>query len=292
MVKHIEEAGVTSALEVHVYGSGKPVIAFTAGVHGDEVTGVYTARRLMEHLEKNPPIKGTVRVLPTVNPAAMRCLSRRSPFDKVDLNRVFPGDQTLSITHRVAKAAWEETEDADVVVDLHCCSQYLLPYILSVYDEFEKLPAFISRITMPVAIRSEGTPGQLFTESCRKRGQFTCVIELPSGPSDGVINKTDSDLCFSALLDLLRAYGVLEGAVTGAPPAFYDRLTDVNATRAGLWMPTVQKGSRVKRGNTLGTLDSAPVSAPEDALVMAVLPMSYLFEGNLWVGTYAKVREG
>ncbi len=284
----IWETGVTSLLEKHEFGAGKPVVVFTAGVHGDEVTGVYTARRLVAHLEKHPPVKGTVRVLPVVNPNAMRCLARRSPFDKADMNRIFPGNASGSTSERVAAAVWRETEDADAVVDLHCCSQYLLPYILSVFDEFENLPAFVSRITMPVAIRSEGTPGQLFTESCRRRNQTACVIELPSGNGDGVINKKDSDVCFAALLDLLCSYGMLAGEIEGKAPAFYGRLTDVDAPCAGLWTPAVEKGTFVKRGEVLGTLDAATVTAPEDALVMAIQPMCFLFEESKWVATYAQ----
>ncbi len=287
----ILETGVTSVLEKHEFGTGKPIVVFTAGVHGDEVTGIFTARRLIAYFEKQPPVRGTVRILPVVNPTAMRCLTRRSPFDKADMNRIFPGNISGSVSERVAAAVWGETEDADAVVDLHCCSQYLLPYILSVFDEFENLPGFVSRITMPVAIRSEGTPGQLFTESCRRRKQAACVIELPSGTGDGVINKKDSDDCFNALLDLLRSYGMLSGEIEGKAPTFYGRLTDINASCAGLWTPAVEKGVFVKRGELIGTLQAVAVTAPDDALIMAVQPMCYLFEETKWVATYAQKWE-
>ncbi len=287
-MKHIVETGVASTLEKREFGAGKPVIAFTAGVHGDEVTGVFTARRLIEHLEKHPPQRGTVRVFPAVTPAAVRCLARRSPFDKADLNRLFPGDAEGSVSMRVAAAVWEETADADAIVDLHCCSQYLVPYILSIYDEIAALPGFVRRITLPVAIRSEGTPGQLFTEACRRRGQTACIIELPSGASDGVINKADSDKCFFALLDFLRSYGVAGGDVKGEAPKFYGRLTDGEAPRAGLWTPALEKGALIKRGEVVGTLEQTPVTAPADALLMAIQPMSYLFEEQKWAFTYAE----
>ncbi|MCE5236296.1 MAG: succinylglutamate desuccinylase/aspartoacylase family protein [Eubacteriales bacterium] len=287
MVKHIGETGVESALEVVEYGAGKPVIAVTAGVHGDEVTGVYTARRLIGELEKQPPIKGTVRVLPVVNPTAMRCLARRSPFDGADMNRIFPGNTSGSLSERVAAAVWTQTEGADAIIDLHCCSQHLLPYILAVHEEFDFAREHARRITMPVVIRSEGTPGQLFTEACRRRGQAACIIELPSAASEGGVNKPASDLCFNALLDFLRSHGMLEGEVKGREPSFYGGLTDVNAPRAGLWTPVREAGAFVSAGDVLGTLDDEPVPAPEEALLMAVRPLCYVFEGRLEVATYA-----
>lgn len=291
MVKHIGETGVESTLEVFAYGAGKPVIAVTAGVHGDEVTGVFTARHLMAELEKQPPIKGTVRVLPTVNPTAMRCIARRSPFDGADMNRIFPGNTSGSLSERVAAEVWAQTEDADAIIDLHCCSQHLLPYILAVYEEFDFAREHARRITMPISIRSEGTPGQLFTESCRRRGQAACIIELPSAPSEGGINKPASDLCFSALLDFLRSHGMLAGEITGREPSFYGGLTDVNAPSAGLWAPVREAGAFVAKGDVLGMLDAEPVPAPESALLMAVKPMGYVFEGQLEIATYAVKRE-
>lgn len=165
----IEEYGVNTQYDVYTFGSGEPRITFTAGIHGNEVSGIYVAQRLIGHFIKNPPVKGTVKIIPTVNAAAMRCMQRRSPFDAVDLNRVFPGSESGSISHKLAASIYSETADADILVDLHCCGQHGLPYILSVYSESAKVRNLVSRITMPIAVHSEGLGGQLFTESCRKR---------------------------------------------------------------------------------------------------------------------------
>ena len=186
----IEEYGVNTQYDVYTFGSGEPRITFTAGIHGNEVSGIYVAQRLIGHFIKNPPVKGTVKIIPTVNAAAMRCMQRRSPFDAVDLTRVFPGSESGSISHKLAASIYSETADADILVDLHCCGQHGLPYILSVYSESAKVRNLVSRITMPIAVHSEGLGGQLFTESCRKRAQAACIIEIPSGAGDGAVNLT------------------------------------------------------------------------------------------------------
>ena len=115
----IEEYGVNTQYDVYTFGSGEPRITFTAGIHGNEVSGIYVAQRLIGHFIKNPPVKGTVKIIPTVNAAAMRCMQRRSPFDAVDLNRVFPGNESGSISHKLAASIYKETADADILVDLH-----------------------------------------------------------------------------------------------------------------------------------------------------------------------------
>lgn len=282
----IQEQGVLSQLELHTFGSGVPHVFFTAGIHGNEVTGVYVARRLIDYFTAHPPLKGTVSVIPTVNTTAMRCMQRRNPFDGLDLNRVFPGDPQGSFALRLADLVYRETEGADILIDLHCCGQHGLPYILSVYNESEKVRTLVQRITMPIAVRSEGTPGQLFTESTRKRDQAACIIELPSGTCGGAVNLPVGNQCFQALLDLLRSEGVAEGAVEGAAPDFYGPLLDIDAPRAGLWMPQVKKGDPLTAGQVVGTVDGTPVLAPADGMAMSVLPCSYLMPGDLWVMLY------
>lgn len=282
----IREQGVLAELEVHTFGSGAPHIFFTAGIHGNEVTGVYVARRLIDYFTQQPPLKGTVSIIPTVNTTAMRCMQRRNPFDGLDLNRVFPGDPNGSFALRLADLVYRETADADILVDLHCCGQHGFPYILSVYHESDKVRRLVNRITMPIAVHSEGTPGQLFTESTRNRDQAACIIELPSGAGSGAVNLPVGEQCFQALLDLLRSEGVVSGEIAGKGPDFYGPLLDISAPCAGLWMPQVKKGDPLAAGQTVGTVDGKPVLAPADGMAMSVLPCSYLMPGGLWVMLY------
>ena len=45
----IEEYGVNTQYDVYTFGSGEPHITFTAGIHGNEVSGIYVAQRLIGH---------------------------------------------------------------------------------------------------------------------------------------------------------------------------------------------------------------------------------------------------
>ena len=62
-----------------------PVVLLEAGVHGDEVAGVYA---LEEILPKIKVYSGKLIILPRMNPPALQ-ISRR--YFNMDMNRIFPG---------------------------------------------------------------------------------------------------------------------------------------------------------------------------------------------------------
>ena len=69
-----------------------PVAGVTAAVHGNEVNGIPVIHRLFRKLEPNR-LRGTVVAVPVVNVPAYLLRQRRTD-DGVDLNHVFPGQET------------------------------------------------------------------------------------------------------------------------------------------------------------------------------------------------------
>lgn len=284
----IRNGSVSSCFEVHSFGSGSPVFAFTGGIHGNECTGVYTAARLTEFFHSNPPLRGTVKVIPLVNPAAMRARQRCNPLDGMDVNRVFPGDPNGSLSMRIADAVWKETSDADFIVDLHCCNPGSIPYILSVYSESFAVRRLAEEIPLPAAVHSEGTEGQLFTEACRQRGQAALIIEMPSATSAGGIREEIAEQCFQALLNMLRAHGVIEGAPQGKPPRFYGKLQRAPLPAGKIFRPVAARGDFAAAGDVIGEVDGAPVRIPADGLILSIRAMSYVFPNDTWSCVYAE----
>ncbi|MEZ4766777.1 MAG: succinylglutamate desuccinylase/aspartoacylase family protein, partial [Calditrichia bacterium] len=72
-----------------------PTLLLTAGLHGDEINGVETLRRLIKSGLIRPDA-GTVVVIPVVNIHGFIQNSRRFPDGK-DLNRSFPGQKDGSL---------------------------------------------------------------------------------------------------------------------------------------------------------------------------------------------------
>ncbi len=263
--------------DIYEYGEGSPKIMIIGGIHGDEVTAIYTAEKLIEYLNHKEMVKGSIKIMPRCNPAAMRQMKRRSFYDNTDMNRIFPGNNAGSTTYRAAHNVWQESEGMDIIIDLHCREHYAIPYILAIYEEFPEMFSVCERISINTLVNSEGTEGQLFTESCRKRGQRALIIELPNGTTPGSINFDAAALCYEALLNFLRSEGVIEGEYIHTPPTAYGRLKELTARDSGIWLPEVDLGQKVKKGDILGTLNGSEVKAPEEGKLLMVVPGSYLY---------------
>lgn len=95
-----------------------PTLLLTAALHGDEVIGTESLRRL-SRLGDLQPDRGTVISIPIVNIYGFLHQSRTLPDGK-DLNRSFPGSPGGSLARRLAGVVMTEVVPlCDAVVDLH-----------------------------------------------------------------------------------------------------------------------------------------------------------------------------
>ena len=77
-----------------------PVVLISGGIHGDEINGIVSVRRMLEEEVINP-IKGTIIFIPLVNIYGFLSNSRTFP-DGRDLNRSFPGSKKGSLASQIA----------------------------------------------------------------------------------------------------------------------------------------------------------------------------------------------
>jgi len=96
-------------------GSGHPIVAVTAAMHGDEEVGVHILDAL-RHTVK--PERGTVKLIVANPPALFRGVRLISE----DLNRVFPGVVGKHDEASLAPQILELVEDSDFTIDLHTTS--------------------------------------------------------------------------------------------------------------------------------------------------------------------------
>lgn len=265
-------------MSFYLYGHGRPRLFLSAGLHGDEATTIYALQRVIEFLDSQGLARGTVKILPIGHPAAFRRLRRTSPFDELDLNRVFPGKDT-SVTQALAAAIWEEALDADYLVDLHCSGIWGACYTLAMWQEFTSVRELAGRIALPHVVQSYGTRGQLFVEACHA-GIAGLVIEVPGGGDPGGIDLRGVEGCFGALMNLLRSLGMVKGEAEASPPLFLERMVPVTADGDGVFLPAVQPGARVGEGEALGRLADRVVSAPRKGLATMILPPAFIFRGT------------
>lgn len=277
-----EPTSVT-ALDVHEYGDGQgPQVLITAGVHGDEQTGIHAARLLLKVLE-NQPVHGRVKLIPVCNPAAFRNRTRRSPYDQVDLNRVFPGSLVGSPTLQLAHRLWIEAQGMDYLVDLHCAGVGSTPYALGVYEEFPAVRAVADALGVPVAVQSGGTRGQFFVEACHA-GTKAVIIELPGGQPGGSVDLQAAELARDAVLNLLRRAGVVDGEPASRPVAFVGSIQEIPVPAPGFFSPTASVGDRVAEGDVLGEFDGRLVVAPCAGVIISLGLPRYCFAGERLAG--------
>src|SRR6185312_11679396 len=89
-------------------------------VHGDEIIGAEIARRVFERLDETQ-MSGTVKILPVANPLAFESMTRNTPTDMNNMNRLFPGAKDgASVTEQIAHAvATKFIDEVDVLIDIH-----------------------------------------------------------------------------------------------------------------------------------------------------------------------------
>ncbi|SRR5579883_941412 len=113
--------GYTLGLPVIVISGrrSRPRILVVAGVHGDEYEGMCAIYRLAGTLDPSQ-LEGTVALVPVANPPAFAAGTRTSPADGLNLARIFPGDATGTLSHRIAQVLVETLlRGADLLIDLH-----------------------------------------------------------------------------------------------------------------------------------------------------------------------------
>ncbi len=266
-------------LTFHLFGEGAPQVFFTGAIHGGEATGVYVAERMVSFLKGNGLLKGSVKILPVANPAAFRRLQRTSPYDELDLNRIFPGQEESAPSLALANLLWQEAQDANYIVDLHCCGVWGASYTLSLYKDYDFARDLAAMLAIPRVIESGGTRGQLFVEA-NAAGIPAVIIELPGGGQGGVIDLEAAEECFQALVNLLRQLGMVAGEAVKPNPTFYGKLQPILAKEVGAFLPQIKAGDSFAAGQVLGTIGEHAVVAPFAGVATMVRPASYVFKGT------------
>ncbi|MBT3920951.1 MAG: succinylglutamate desuccinylase [Nitrospina sp.] len=248
--------------------SAKPIkrVSLVAGLHGDELEGLYICHRLMQALkkleDKNPSaLKGEVNIYPAVNPQALETGTRLWPFFSVDINRTFGENNTPSLTADTAKALFGDIKShSDLVVDFHASNLQLmeLPQI-RIIQNFEKTLVPFAQLcnvdliwVHPHAEIFESTLGYNLNQARVP----TLVIET------GICLRIHQNYCDQivlGILNLLRRTGTLDLKepsieVTPARLVQPEYVAMIQANHAGLFIQQAEIGQALNQGDKIGDL--------------------------------------
>jgi predicted deacylase len=96
-----------------------PVVVAAGGIHGDEYEGQIVIAELVRQIQPDD-VHGQLILLPSFNAPAMRAGRRTSPIDRLNLNRVFPGDDFGAPTQQIVRYVTEHIfARANFFLDLH-----------------------------------------------------------------------------------------------------------------------------------------------------------------------------
>ena len=226
-----------------------PTLGLSAGIHGDEAVGVEILFRIRQRLDARE-LLGRVLLLPCANPLSYAAITRNTPLDMTNLNRVFPGDPHGSFTEQLAdRITTHFLGQLDVLVDLHAGGAYpTVDYVYIVNDE---------RLSRAFGSSWLYRPRELYPGTAsgitRARNVPSIVVELGGGDVDQSEYVARG---LEGIVNVMRTMGMLPGAAA-APPR-QTVLTEIATIRphsGGLLMPEVTAlGVEVGPDATLGRI--------------------------------------
>lgn len=280
--------------------SAHPAAAFVAGLHGDELNGIFILSRLADFLNgveagKHPGLKllKKVLIIPAVNVLGVNLRCRTWPFDRSDMNRMFPGNVSGETTQRIALAVLNATKHAEYRVDLHTAGTDFeeLPQVrlYSPNDEqreaarFFGLPAIMERSISPVFTTTlmhawQVWPGQSF------------LLRVGQG---GTVQLGHCQQVFRGLVSFLGRVGILEGVSLAEEDEEICHFQQggskrLYAGKAGTFVSDSHVGRWVSKGKELGYIYDSfsgnvieKVEAPASGLLTGIRRHPLLFEGDL-----------
>jgi uncharacterized protein len=239
-----------------------PVLALTAGVHGQEYTPVLALQRVLEAIDPGS-LAGTLVLVHVANmPSYLSRTIYYSPADGKNLNRVFPGKADGTLSERIAFVITREIiERATHVIDLHCGdgNESLRPYSYwtttgkpDVAEAGKQMAlAFgLDHIVIDRERPQDATASVYLSNTAITRGKPALTIE------SGGLARSDEDAIAAierGIAGVLRHLGMrAAGPPPVAQPIWIERSEVLRSGATGIFYPAVERGHTVAQGTLIG----------------------------------------
>lgn len=273
-----------------------PRVCVVTGIHGDELEGQYVAFELARRIEQSPEnLHGIVDIYPALNPLGINSITRSVPLFDLDMNRIFPGDESSALTEHLARCIVDDIAGADLAFDIHASNIFLreLPQI--------RINEISADALVPLALKSNidfiwvhaaaTVLESTLAYSLNAIGTPTLVVEMGVGMR---ITRAYGDQLCDGIMNLLAETGVWSGPRPEAhrlktPILSTDgEVSFVNAEAPGIFLPTALHDNMVRAGEELGIIAEATsgkvrqvVTSPIDGLVFTLREYPVVYPGSL-----------
>lgn len=238
---------------IYVYRAPEdgPVLALTAGMHGDEINGMEIVRRIIDN-GHHKVLRGTTVCMPIINVYGFLNYSREVPDGK-DVNRSFPGSKTGSLASRVA---YHMTHDVipfiDAGVDFHTggAMRTNYPQVRCMMQEPRNVE-LANAFHAPFTIDSPFRPHSL-RQTAAKKGRNIIVYE---GGESLRIDPHAIEEGINGTLRLMKFLSMIDHAPS---PKETNRIVWssawIRARTAGLFHPVINAGDLIHKNQHVGTI--------------------------------------
>lgn len=239
---------------IHGAAPGKAIL-LTSGVHGGEYPCIETAIQLAKTIDPTE-VSGTILIIHPVNPDAFLArMQYYGPFDGKNLNRVFPGKATGTVSERIADQVHQFQQVADFFLDLHRgdIHEALVPFVI--YSQLgdpevaEQSRLGSALLGFPYVVGSVSENGSIGASA--KVGTPGFLAELGQC---GRWNQAEVDQYIAAVGNVLCSLGVLSGTVKQHAVEYLEKMLVTTSTEDGCWYPSVALEERVQTGQRLGEI--------------------------------------
>ena len=252
------ESPFRSPYQLHqlTFGSGGPVVAIVAGLHGNELNSIHALNMLAAGLRMQK-LRGTVLLFPLINTFGADECRKRLPFGDQDINKLCPGDPNGSPAERIAHALVQATSKADVCIDVHSGAAHVreIPQVRCPLSGYELELA--RTMNLPVIWRRSGLFVNVSGLVGAWRSMGKTAFRVIGGRGITLDNRLASKMA-AGLLGLLSNLGVMNSMMN------FENIVEVTnediefhrARCGGFFVPEVRVGERVQPGRLLGYLQS------------------------------------
>lgn len=248
-------SGTVIKLRVHVFRSKNPgpTLLVMGGVHGDEINGVETVRRMVEDKVFHNLEKGSVIAIPLLNVYGFINFSRDASDGK-DVNRSFPGSSNGSLASRVAAALTKNVLPLiDVGIDFHTggSARYNFPQVRYSGKHLESFE--LAKVFAAPYIIAKPAIDKSLRKIMVSQGKSHLVFE------GGESLRYDGFSIDNGIAGTKRVMQHL-GMINKAPEPMrkvivFEKSSWVRASRSGLFRWTQQSGAKVSKGEPLGFIN-------------------------------------
>ncbi|NOT08770.1 MAG: succinylglutamate desuccinylase [Gemmatimonadales bacterium] len=284
-----------------------PTLALIGGTHGSEVAPIVALQQVRASVDPTQ-LRGTLLIVHVANlPSFLGRTIYYSPVDGKNLNRVYPGNPSGTVSERIAhRITTEIIERADYLIDMHAGdgNESLRPYT---YWNKLGLDARVDSVAREMARAWGADHIVIDTTRTRDRERSTYTQNTahirgkPALTTEtgylGVPDPVMVELNVIGAFRVMRFLKMLPGPVEMVEaPVWLGPYEVLTSPETGVWHPAVERGHTVARGTLIGTVTDfvgakvAEVRAGFDGEVMYVVGTPAMNKGEPVAMVAARAR--